>query len=84
MLLACTQLGPDKHLGVGPWSILPQAGLACSCAEMQAAVPALLNSVVFGSPGRAGSLEGAGEGVGTGHSHPKQQQPSCRQTPILP
>lgn len=84
MLLACAQLRPDKHLGVGIWSIPLQASLACSCAEMQAVGPALLNSVVFGSPGGAGCFGLAGEGVGTGHSHPKQQQPSSRQTPILP
>lgn len=51
---------------------------------MQAACPALLNLAVFGPAGRAGCLGGAGEEVGTGHSHPKQQQPSSRQTPILP
>lgn len=58
----------------------PAAGRLSSCAEMQAEGPALLNSVVFGSPGRTGCLER----VGTGHSYPKQQQLSSRQTPILP
>lgn len=58
----------------------PAAGRLSSCAEMQAEGPALLSSVVFGSPGRTGCLER----VGTGHSYPKQQQLSSRQTPILP